>query len=181
MDLKLLLLGWLLLVLRSLCLLVLIELLTHDVCGSRSWDHVLCWWRSRVICLLGLRIELLVRFLRTHETSIILALSQRIIQRIHWVHNIRSSLKSSLYTLDVGCRIALRNSIYLLWSKISIILSFHVIKSRVISSCVSSSGIEIQRSTTVFFTSCRSLVLLRLLLNYLFWSIHARIDVGNVI
>ena len=180
-DLKLLVLGWFWLVLRCLCLLVLIELLAHDFCWSRSWDRVLCWRRSRVICLLGLWIKLLVRFLRTHETSVILALGQRIVKRIHWVDNIRSSLKSSLYTLDVGCWIALRDTINLLWSKISIILSFHVIKSRVISSCVRSSGMEIQGSTTVFFTSCWNLVSLRLLLNYLFWSVHARIDVGNVI
>ena len=180
-DLKLLLLRWFWLVLRGLCLFVLIELLAHDVCGSRSWDRVLCWRRSGVIALLGLRIKLLVRFLGTHETSVVLALGQRVVQRIHWVHNIRSSLKSSLYTWDVGCRIALRDAIYLLWSQISIILIFHVIKSRVISSCVRSCRMEIQRSNTVFFTSCWSLVSLRLLLNYLFWSVHARIDVRNVI
>ena len=179
--LKLLLLGRFWLVLGSLCLLVLIELLTHDVSGSRSWHWVFCWRRSWVVALLRLRIELLVRFLRAHETSIVLTLSQRIVQRIHWVHNIWPSLKSSLNALDVGCRIALRDTIYLLWSKISIILSFHVIKSRFISVCVRSDRMEIQGSTTVFFTSCRSLVTLRLLLNYLFWSVHARIDIRNVV
>ena len=180
-DLKLLLLRWFWLILRGLCLFVLIELLTHDVGGSRSLHWVLCWRRSWVGRLLGLRIELLVRFLRTHKTSVVLALGQRIIQRIHG-YNVGSSLKPSLYTWDVGCRVTLRDAIYLLWSKISIRLSFHVIKSRVILSCVRGCRVEVQRRPTVLFTSSRSLLSLRLLLlNYLFWGIHARIDVGNIV